>query len=169
MVAEGLFPRSQEPAAGPIISQMKPVHTSPSYFLKIHSLIKFPPMPSSPYCPLSFLLSYQISVRIPLLYHASYMACPSNLSWLNQPHYSQRRVQVMKLIIIKFSPAFFQAIPLTTYTAQHPEFTFLTQYRRPCFTPIQNYTQTSRFYIFSPLSLFWKIQEFRGKINASPV
>jgi hypothetical protein len=117
---EGLLPCSQEPATCPILSQMNPVHTSPSYFPQIRSLSNFPPVPTSSYCPLSLLLSYQNSVHIPLPYHASYMACPTNSLWLDQPHYSRRRVQVMKPIIMKSSPVFFYAIPLTIHTVQQP-------------------------------------------------
>jgi hypothetical protein len=36
MEPDGSFPFSQELFNGPILSQMNPVHTTPSYFSKIH-------------------------------------------------------------------------------------------------------------------------------------
>jgi len=39
MESQGSLPCSQEPATAPILSQMDPVHTFPTYFPNIHSNI----------------------------------------------------------------------------------------------------------------------------------
>jgi hypothetical protein len=41
MEPEGSLPCSQEPSTGPILSQINPIHTIPSYLSKIH-FVKLP-------------------------------------------------------------------------------------------------------------------------------
>jgi hypothetical protein len=48
MEPEGSVPCSQEPATGPILSQMNPVRSFPPYFSKIRSNAISPPTPRSP-------------------------------------------------------------------------------------------------------------------------
>jgi hypothetical protein len=58
-----------------------------------------------------FWLSHQNTICIPLsLPHACYMPCPSH-PWFN-PNYIWRRVQVVKFLIVHFSPASYHSIPL---------------------------------------------------------
>jgi hypothetical protein len=45
---------------------------------------------------LSFWLSHQYPICIPLLSHSCYMPCPSHSPWLYHSNYTWRRVQVMK-------------------------------------------------------------------------
>ena len=85
------------------------------------------------------------TVYKPLLYsHTYYMTRPSHSSQFDHPINIGRGVQIIKLIIMQFSP-----LPLPrpslrlTYSPQHlvlihPQPMFLAQYRRPSFTPIQN-------------------------------
>jgi hypothetical protein len=47
MEPEVLLLCPQEPATGPILSQIHPIHKVPSYFPKIHSDITLPSTPSS--------------------------------------------------------------------------------------------------------------------------
>jgi len=47
MEPEGSLPRSQKPTTVPILIQMRPVHTFPPYFPKIHSNTIFPCTPRS--------------------------------------------------------------------------------------------------------------------------
>jgi hypothetical protein len=42
--------------------------------------------------------------------HSSYMPCPSHPPWLHHSNYTWRRVQVMKLLIIQFSPTSYNPI-----------------------------------------------------------
>jgi hypothetical protein len=46
---------------------------------------------------LSFWLSHQYPICIPLLPHSCYMPCPSHPPWLDHFYYTWRRVQFMKL------------------------------------------------------------------------
>jgi hypothetical protein len=55
--------------------------------------------------PSGFLwLSHQYPICIPLRPHSCYMSCPSYSLWLDHSNYTLRRVQVMKLLIMQFSP-----------------------------------------------------------------
>jgi hypothetical protein len=71
--SEGSSPYSQEPAPVPIMSQLDPLYTPPANLHKIHS---DPILSSTPWSfkwPLSFWLSHQNLVHIPLLSHACHM------------------------------------------------------------------------------------------------
>jgi hypothetical protein len=50
----------------PILSKINPIHTIPSYFSKIHFNIVQPPTSKSPQLSLSFWLSHQYRICIPL-------------------------------------------------------------------------------------------------------
>jgi hypothetical protein len=64
MKLEGSLPYSQVPSNGPILSQINPIHTIPSYLSKIHFNIIHPPTPWSSQWPLSFWLSHQYPIRM---------------------------------------------------------------------------------------------------------
>jgi hypothetical protein len=49
---------------------------------------------------LSFWLSHQSPICIPLLPRSCYMPRPSHPSWLDYSNYTWRRVQLMKLLFI---------------------------------------------------------------------
>jgi hypothetical protein len=61
---------------------------------------------------LAFWLSHQYPIRIPRLPHSYFMPCPSHPPWLDHSNYVWRGVQVMKLLIMQFSPISFYIIPL---------------------------------------------------------
>jgi hypothetical protein len=84
--------------------QSNPIHTIPSYLSKIHFDIVHPPTSWSSQWSLSFWLSNQYSICTPLHPYSCYMARPSHPSWLDYSHYTWRRVQVTKLLIMQFSP-----------------------------------------------------------------
>jgi hypothetical protein len=67
----------------PILNQINPIHTILSYLSKIHFNIVHPPTSWSSQSSLSFLLSNQYPICIPLLLHSCYMFCPSHPSWLD--------------------------------------------------------------------------------------
>jgi hypothetical protein len=53
--------------------------------------------------------------------HSCYMPCSSHPPWLDHSNYTWRRVQVMKLLIMQFSPASRHFISLRSkYSPQHP-------------------------------------------------
>jgi hypothetical protein len=94
----------KSPSLIPILSQMNPLHATQSYFSKIISVLSshqrldlssglfpsgFPPKPCMWFLPP----------------HACYMPCPSHAPWVEHCNYIWQRVQVMKLLIMHFSPA----------------------------------------------------------------
>jgi hypothetical protein len=51
------------------------------------------------------------------------MPCPSHPPWLDRSNYTWRRVQVMKFLIMQFSPIAYDLIPFhSTYFLQHYHF-----------------------------------------------
>jgi hypothetical protein len=56
---------------------------------------------------LSFWLSHWYPICFQLSHHFCYMPCSSHPHWLDHSNYTWRRVQVMKLIIMQFSPTSF--------------------------------------------------------------
>jgi hypothetical protein len=78
---EGSLPCSQEPATVPILSQMNPVHTTPSYFSKIHLNIIFPPTSRYFYWSRSFWLSHQNPICISL--RPMHATCPAHITRLD--------------------------------------------------------------------------------------
>jgi hypothetical protein len=81
------------------MSHINPIHTIPSYSSKIHS-----PTSWSSQWSLSFWLSHKYPICIPLRSSLCYTPCPSHPPWLDHSNYTWRRVQVMKLVVMQFSP-----------------------------------------------------------------
>jgi hypothetical protein len=69
-----------------ILSQLIPVHTPTSHFLKIRLNIVLPSTPGSPQWSLSLRVSYQNPVHTSPLPHTRYIFCPSHYSWFRQLH-----------------------------------------------------------------------------------
>jgi hypothetical protein len=111
MEPKGSIPYSQEPYTGPYPEAYQ---SNPHYSIlsKIHFDTVDPPMSWSSQWSLSFWLSHQYPISIPLLPHSCYMSRPSHPSWLDHSNYTWRRVQVMKLLIMQFSPISCHFIPL---------------------------------------------------------
>jgi hypothetical protein len=59
MEPEGSLPHSQVPVICPILSQLDPIHTPTSHFLKIYLNIILPSKPGSPKWPLSLRFHHQ--------------------------------------------------------------------------------------------------------------
>jgi hypothetical protein len=95
----------------PILRQMKPVHTTPSYLSKIDHNVNLPPTARSS----SFLFPSDFPINIlyaflfsPFVLYALSIYPPC----LDHSNYMWRRVQVMKLLIMQFSPTSCHFIPL---------------------------------------------------------
>jgi hypothetical protein len=95
----------------PVLSQINPVRTTTSYISKIHFDIIHLPTSWSSKWSLSFWLSHQYSICM-LRSRSCYMPSPSHTAQLGRPNYTWRRVQVMKLLIMQFSPTCSHFIPL---------------------------------------------------------
>ena len=70
----------------PIQSQLHPVPTTPSHFLKIHLNIILPSMSWSPQWSLSLRVPHQNLVHTSPFLHTCHMPCTSHSSRFYQPH-----------------------------------------------------------------------------------
>jgi hypothetical protein len=108
----------------PILSHINSIHTIQSYLTKIHFNIVRSHTSWSSQWPLSLWLSHQYPICIPLLPHSCYMPWPPLPPWFDQSNYTWRRVQVMKLLIMQFSPTSCHLISLRSLETKfhtHPE------------------------------------------------
>jgi hypothetical protein len=88
---------SREPATGPILSQMNPIHTVPQYYLPIYAIF-------------FRVLSFLHVLRPKCCIHFSPLSCvlrvmPISFSWLRHPINIWWSVQVTKLLIMHCSAA----------------------------------------------------------------
>jgi hypothetical protein len=105
----------------PILSQLNSVHISTSHFLKIHLNIILPSTPGYPQWLLSLRFPYQNPVHVSPLHYPSYMPRPSHSTGFYRPHNIGWAVQIIKLLIMKFSPLPCHLVPLRpNYSPQHP-------------------------------------------------
>jgi len=74
------------PPPASILSQLDPVHTPTSHFLKIHFNIILPPTPGSPKWSHSLTFSHQNPVYASPLHHTRYMSRPSHSSGFDHPN-----------------------------------------------------------------------------------
>ena len=105
----------------PILSQLDLVHVLTPQFLKIHLNIILPSMPGS-YKVVSFL---QASPPKPCTWfsspHTRYMPRPSHSFWFDYPNNIWWAVQIIKLLVMYFSPLPCYIVPLRPiYSPQHP-------------------------------------------------
>jgi hypothetical protein len=99
------------PPTFPISSQLNPVHTPTSHFLKTHVNIILPSMPGSPQSSVSLRFPHQNPLHASSLPHTYYLLCPSH-SRFYHPHSSGWGVQIIMLLIMKFSQFPWYLIPL---------------------------------------------------------
>ena len=104
MKPEGSLQQSQCPPPVPILSQLEPVHTPTSYFIKTHLNIILPSMPGSPKWSLSLMFLHQNPVYAYPLTPTRYMPRPSYYSRFYHPNNIGWAVQIIKLLIVYFSP-----------------------------------------------------------------
>jgi hypothetical protein len=80
----------KSPLLVPVLSQINPAHTTPSYFSKVHLNIILSPISPSSYWPLCFWLSHQNPMYIPLL---------PNSSWYKAMYETYTRILMTEPII----------------------------------------------------------------------
>jgi hypothetical protein len=96
------YPIHKFPSPVSILSQLNPVHTSTSHFLKIHLNIILPSTPGSPQWSLSLRFPHLNAVYVSPLPHMSYMLRPSHSSRFYHPHNSGWGVQNMEINYILY-------------------------------------------------------------------
>ena len=139
MEANGSLTCSHEVATSSYPSQINPVHSIQSYFLNIHFNIILP------FASGSFQVVFFLQLSLPKLYAflfslvcATYVCHPFHDSWFNHPNNTQWAVQIMKFLILQFSPVSSHFLPLKRkYLPQHPQPAFFLQYYRQSFKPMQ--------------------------------
>jgi hypothetical protein len=94
-----------------ILSQLNPVHTPTSHYLKRHLNIILPSTSVSPKWSLSLRFSHQNPLHASPLPPTRYMPRPSHSSRFCHPHNSGRGVQIIRLLIT-FSPLPCHLVPL---------------------------------------------------------
>ena len=87
-----------------IPNQINLVHTPTSHFLKIHLNVIFPSKPGSSEWSLSFRLPHHKPVYASLPAHTNYMPRPSHCSLFYHPQNIVWAVQIIKPLIMYFSP-----------------------------------------------------------------
>jgi hypothetical protein len=101
--------------------------------------------------PLAFLPVTYIRSASP---HSCHMSCPPHPPRLDNSNYTWRRVQIMKLLDVQFSPPSRHSIPpWSIYSPQHSQPMFLPYCQRSCFTPIENHRQNYSL-VYSNLHIF---------------
>jgi hypothetical protein len=107
------YPIHKSPLPIPTLSQIKPVHAFPSR-LKIHLNIIPPSKPGSSKWSLSLRFLHQNHVRTSRP-HTCYIRRPSHSYWFDHPNNIWSAVQIIKLLIMYFSPLPCYLVPLGPY------------------------------------------------------
>ena len=142
----------------PILSQLDPVHTPYTPLSEDPLNIILLSTPGCPKWSLSLKFPHQNPVHASPLPLTRYMPSPFLSSRFYHPKSIGWGVQIIKLLMMYFSPLPCHFVPLRPkYSPQHPDLkhpqpTTLPQCERPCFTPIQNNRQN-----YSSLYLEFKI------------
>ena len=143
MEPEGSLPHTQVPDTCPLLSQLDPVHTPTSHFLKIQLNIILPTTPGYPKWSLSLRFPHQNPVYTSPLPYTRYMSRPSHPYRFDHPNSIGWGVQIISsspplpCYLISLRPKYSHQHPFL----KHPQPTFLHQCEQPSFTPIQNNSQ----------------------------
>jgi hypothetical protein len=93
------------PSGVPILSQMNPDRALPSNLFNIHLNIIIPSTPRFSNQSLYFRVPHQSLVCISVPYHSCHVPHQSRPRWSDHTNNVGRGVEIMKLLIMQFSPA----------------------------------------------------------------
>jgi hypothetical protein len=110
----------KSPQPVPILSHFDPVHAPTSHFLKIHLNIILPYMPGSSKWSLSPRFPHQNPIYTSILPHICYMSHPSHSSPFNHQNNIGWGVQIIKVLMMQFSPLPCYHIPLRSRYSRTP-------------------------------------------------
>jgi len=145
MQPECSLPCSQGPATGPYPEPDESIHSFPCYFIVTQSNVTFPSMPLTSMWSPPFMFSDKNFVHIFHLSQAHYIFCPFHPIWLDHPNNMQWNVQVMKVLIMKYSPASHHFLCLRSkYSSQHPVPEHSQIYVLPRLWEMKLYTHTKQ-------------------------
>jgi hypothetical protein len=144
----------KSPPLDPILSQPNPVRPIHPYLPKVHFNVILPPTPRSSQWSLAFGPPNKNPVNTFPLSHACHMSSPPHSPWFNHPNNIRRRIQIMKLINMQYSPLFiflsFRSKCLPQHSVlKNTQSMFLLQRERPSFAPIQHNWQNYTFVYFN--------------------
>jgi len=144
METEGLLLLSQQPATCHYPSQIDPIHSPISYFLKTHLNIILLSMFGSSKWSLHLRFPHQNPVYTSPLFHTCYLPRQFHSFWVDHPNNIWWGVQIMKPFIMGFSTLACYLVPhrpkysLQHPVLKHPQPMFHPQCEQSSFTPIQN-------------------------------
>jgi len=136
----------------PILSQINPIHTSPSHLLNFHFHIILPSTPRFCRWYISLTFLHQSPTWTSSLPHAYYLAHLPQSSWVYSVGSTARKapsyvVFSTPLYLVPFKPKYSPQHPIL----EHPQPRFLPKCEWPSFTPIHNNRQN---YSYAYLSLY---------------
>jgi hypothetical protein len=132
---------------------MNSIHTLKSYLTEIHFSIIFPSPPRSFEWSVSFRLSSKYLVLISHAPHVGHTPRPSHSPWRDHPNSVWWRVQITKLLTVRFPPASCHFVQHRCKwspehpVVRHPQPVFFPQCDRQCFTPMQKVDKIILLYI----------------------
>jgi hypothetical protein len=94
----------KSPPPDPILRQLNPVRPIDPWLPKVHLNVILPPTPRSSQWSLAFGPPNQNPVNTSPLPNACHMSRPPHPPWFNHHNHIRWRIQVMKFIIMQFSP-----------------------------------------------------------------
>jgi hypothetical protein len=94
----------KSPPLDPILRQLNPVCPSDPYLPKVHLNVILPPTPRSSQWSLAFGPPNRKPANTSPIPHACHIPRPPHTPWFNHPKNIRSKIQVMKFIIMQFSP-----------------------------------------------------------------